>query len=80
MPGTAVLLDAKTTLGRVRDALGGDPDAVNGNTVELQPTSSTATSAPPCHQRLAPPASTSLTCQSAGSACTPNGCDSSSRA
>ncbi|MEU4548005.1 DUF4097 family beta strand repeat-containing protein [Nonomuraea dietziae] len=33
--GTAVLLDAKTTLGRVRDNLGDDPEVSDGNTVKL---------------------------------------------
>ncbi|MGJ6969433.1 hypothetical protein ACSDR0_46865 [Streptosporangium sp. G11] len=33
--GTAVLADAKTTLGRVRDNLGDDPEASDGNPVEL---------------------------------------------
>ncbi|MEV4309769.1 DUF4097 family beta strand repeat-containing protein [Nonomuraea sp. NPDC049624] len=33
--GSAVLLDAKTTLGRVRDNLGDDPGMSAGNTVEL---------------------------------------------
>ncbi|MEV2272518.1 DUF4097 family beta strand repeat-containing protein [Nonomuraea africana] len=33
--GTAVLLDAKTTLGRVRDNLGDDQEVSDGNTVEL---------------------------------------------
>jgi hypothetical protein len=33
--GTAVLLDAKPTLGRVRDNLGDDPETTDGNTVEL---------------------------------------------
>ncbi|WP_031172543.1 DUF4097 family beta strand repeat-containing protein [Streptosporangium roseum] len=33
--GTAVLLDAKTTLGRVRDNLGDNPEESGGNTVEL---------------------------------------------
>lgn len=33
--GAAVLLDAKTTLGRVRDDLGDNPEATGGNTVEL---------------------------------------------
>lgn len=33
--GTAVPLDAKTTLGRVRDNLGDNPEESGGNTVEL---------------------------------------------
>ncbi|MFI6597386.1 hypothetical protein ACIBHX_14110 [Nonomuraea sp. NPDC050536] len=33
--GTPVLLDANTTLGRVRDNLGDDPEVADGNTVEL---------------------------------------------